>query len=207
MNLSRGLIAVSLFGLLAGLCGGGRSSTQRTFTSGDGAFRFKYSYGLVACKQEAPKNAGEPGEWSCGACNDRDSSWKTTACLEFPKGHLRFNSDSFYGRFVLEEPKEEVTEQSCLDAKKGGEKQAKDKVIHGVKFKVFYPDQVSPSDNEEREIYRTYHRNNCYSLTIWKQWTGTNTWDPETFKKSRKEGERVLEDLLADPVKTFEFLK
>jgi hypothetical protein len=199
------LIVISLFGLSGGLCG--RGSPQMTFTSPDSAYRFKYSRALVACERQAPRNAGEPGEWSCGPCNDMNSSWKTTACLEYPKGQFRVNSDSFYGTFLLEEPKEEVTEQACLDAKKGGEKEAKDKVIHGVKFKVFYPDQASASDNEKREIYRTYHRNNCYSLTIWKQWTGANTFDPESFKKSRKEGERVLEDLLADPVKTFEFLK
>jgi hypothetical protein len=145
MNLSRGLIAISLFGLLAGLCGGGRSSPQRTFTSADGAFRFKYSYGLVACKQEAPKNAGEHGEWSCGACNDSETNWKTTACFELPKGALNLNSGTYYGRFVVQEPTNEITEQDCLDAKKGEVRQANDKVIQGVAFKVSHPDQASAS--------------------------------------------------------------
>jgi hypothetical protein len=199
-------MVVSLFGLLGGLCGPG-SRQMTTFTSPDSTYRFKYSRALVACEREAPRNASVPGEWSCGHCNDMGSSWKTAACLEVPNGRLTIGSDSFYGGFVLEEPKAEVTEQACLDMQNGGERQAKDQVKNGVKFKVSYPDQVSASDNGEREIYRTYHGNNCYSLTIWKQWAGPNTSDPAAFKKSRKQGERVLEDLLADPVKTFEFLK
>ena len=182
-------------------------SALRTLTSADGVFRFKYSPALVVCQREAPKGAGELGEWACGPCNDIDSDWSTTACVVFPDERYKDKPAFSYGGFLVEEPKKEIAEKACLEAREGEQKQAQDKLIRGVTFKVFQADNASMSHSDEWTIYRTYHRNKCYALTIRTGWTKTDTFDPGSFKKFTEKDAREVERRLSEPVETFEFLK
>jgi hypothetical protein len=82
-------------------------AAPQTFTSNDGAFRFKCSPKLVRCTLQRAQNGGAgwvPAD-SCISqdelCDDEEIGATTIACFAYPKGKLkdkpRFDSATFCG--------------------------------------------------------------------------------------------------------------
>ena len=203
MNLSRVLIGLCLCGLLYSACGSGNPKAKTvTYFSADHAYRFNYRPALLSCAPGAAKSRVEP---SCRACGASDGNWESVACYEFSK--FRINDMDFVGSSAVAQTIQEVTKQSCLDAKKGEVKQEKDRVVRGVPFKVFHRSPEATSATEEWDIYRAYRSGTCYQITIWKSWTKPGNFHPENYEKYKRWGLESLDEMLGDPLRTFEFTK
>lgn len=174
------------------------------FFDQNGVFRFNHAPELRDCTGLDPKR-GWPG---CASCNNRESSWQTIECFEFREGTYQVNGRSYFGGFLVQQPKENIDETSCLAAQAGEEKLTKPRVIHGVTYAVFHATH-SPGGgdrHEEWETYRTYHRGRCYALVIRKGWTSRSRVTYVT-EESRAAAIRSIDKRFAEPVNTFEFLK
>ncbi len=154
-----------------------------------------------------PDLVGYRGYPTCTSCQDAGNGWKNTECFEYRTGQFQSGSRSFFGGFLVQQPKEALDQKACVSPQPGEEKQAKTKVIHDLTFTVFHAEKSLEGREEQWEIYRTYHSGTCYALVVRKGWTGAASSGSKGEKKFDEQTYHAFEKDLAEPVNTFEFLK
>lgn len=140
-------------------------------------FRFQYASLLIPC-QKKEQETGDGYYWaqdSCSAyfpvCDDSGSQGSTTiVCVAYPKEKFA-DAPTFEGAaFSVSAVEGASTESDCLGgspdwviAPKGTGKTA---TLNDVKFKVFEVGEGGMSQSVDGEVYRTFHGNKCYQLSI-----------------------------------------
>lgn len=206
------LVAFFLCGLAATLSA---QTTLQTFTSPDGMFQFKYSDLLVRCSEE------EHQDWlwipldSCNAynavCDDHGSQGSTTVvCLAYPKAKFKDHPTFEAAAFSVAEIKEARREDECLNGSpdwvihpRGSRKTAS---INHVKFKVFETSDAGMSHYLNGQVYRNFHRNKCYELSVRMASTNRAAFDEPVMEFTRKDWNEV-NGRLKEPLDSFIFLK
>jgi hypothetical protein len=204
----------------------------RTFTSPDGAFRFKYSPVLIRC---SPQPEGQSRSWvPADECNSQaaicgvmfDSS-TTIVCFAHP------THEYFSGAFFVAEvqPAGECMEhwpnttckplpikrKECLAASSNwwppetplSTMRGQNAKIDSVRAKVFRVSDAWTSGGQTGDIYRVFHGNKCYELGIQEAGANSTPFDPEEFEKIEKvekEDHEKYGPLLLQALHSFRFL-
>ncbi len=153
-------------------------TTLLTFTSSDGTFQFKYSNLLVRCMDQRNEE-GSPGWWtpadSCQSFTpvcDGPGSLGSSAlvCFAYPKAKFKDYPTFEAATFSVAEVKRAVTEKECLSGAPDWvivpHESGKTADINHVKFRVFEIDGVGGGHSLDGHVYRNFHRNTCYELSI-----------------------------------------
>jgi hypothetical protein len=125
-------------------------SPKRSFTNQDGAFRFKYSESLVACRRDQ----SQPDRWtpdeSCEAftpvCSDvSGKSDNTAACVAYPATNIKKGANFQAATFSVNRLKEANTDRACLSVEEPPPHVGTPhtETIYGVKFSVTHIDGVA----------------------------------------------------------------
>lgn len=193
-------------------------TTLQTFTSPDGVFQFKHSKVLVRCTEQKHEE-GYPGLWapqeSCESydpvCDDPGSEGSTTlVCFAFPKAEFKDYPSFDAATFSVAEIREAITEYECLSGNpdwvidpRGSGTTTR---INHVKFKVFDTDGVGSGHSLDGHVYRNFHRNTCYELSI-----RTAATNPRMFEGPAKEftekNWKEVSSKLKQSLDSFQFLK
>ncbi len=189
--------------------------TPRTFTSPDGEFQFKYSSALVQCRAES--NGGDGVLWtpdSCEAyfpvCWSESQGGRVLVCFAFPKARFRDYPTFEAATFVVAEIPHATSSEGCLAADpnwsqiQGGP--GKSVKIGQVNSKMFRLGEGGMSQSLGARVYRAFHGNRCYELSVMECWVNPGVFDfpvKEPFAADKKE----LEDSLQKALESFRFLK
>lgn len=194
-------------------------TTLQTFTSSDGTFQFKYFNLLVPCMEQRNEE-GSPGWWtpadSCQAytpvCDDPGSQGSSTlVCFAYPKAKFKDYPTFEAATFSVAEVKRAVTEKECLSGSPdwvivthgSGKKTAN---INHVKFRVFEVDGVGLGHSLYGHVYRNFHRNTCYELSIRMASTIPGNFDGPV-KEFTQKGWNEVNGQLKRALDSFSFLK
>ena len=79
--------------------------------------------------------------------------------------------------------------------------------INGVKSKVFQVDGVGMSHALDGHVYRNFHENKCYELSIRIATTNAGAYDPGTINEFSKEDWNEVYGRLKQALDSFKFLK
>lgn len=190
--------------------------TLRTFTGPDGEFQFKYSSALIQC-QEEPN--GDGVMWtpfdSCSAyfsvCWSESQGGRVLLCFAFPKARFRDYPTFEAATFVVAEIPQASTSQGCLAGDPdwsrvqiGG--QAKSVRIGRVKSEMFRLGSGGMNQSIGSRVYRAFHGNRCYELSIKECWVNPGVFDSPVKKPSAADM-KELEDSLQKALDSFRFLK
>ncbi|MGA7855789.1 MAG: hypothetical protein WCA15_20895 [Candidatus Acidiferrales bacterium] len=192
------------------------ANALQTFTSPDGAFQFKYSELLVRCSQ-SPKFRGswEPAD-SCAAyfpvCDDPDSEGSATiACIAYPEGEFRDAPTFEAAAFSVAEIHPSASEKDCLSGSPdwNADQRASDGTltINGVNFKVFEASDAGMSQSLDGQVYRTFHGDKCYELSVRMATASSAAFDPGSINEFSKEDENEVQNRLKQALDSFTFLK
>jgi len=192
------------------------ANTMNTFTSPDDAFTFNYSELLVYC-MESKKQAGwwEPSD-SCEAyfhvCDDLDiEDGKTLACFAYPRDKFEDSPTFEAAAFSVAEVKETTTEMDCLSGSPDWRAEQSEsggtESINGVKFKVFESSEGGMSQAVDGRMYRTFHGNKCYELSIRMATASSGAFDPGTINEFTTEDENEVQGRLKQVLNSFAFKK
>jgi hypothetical protein len=147
-----------------------RRPDLQTFTSPDGVVQMRYSPLLVTCKRGEPTREGELGQWKpqlCD-CNDLGERWSTIGCFAYPNDRLK-DKPEFLGATLAVSVSTKETKETCLmdppELVEFGE-HAKTVVINGVAFRVYPTHDAAMSLRVGGKLYRTYHNEQCYELSV-----------------------------------------
>jgi hypothetical protein len=190
----------------------------QTFISPEGAFRFKHSKLLVRCTEQRHEE-GYPGWWvpaeSCESyspvCDDPGQQGsRTLVCFAYPKAKFRDYPTFGAATFSVAEIKRVVFEKECLagspdwviDPRGSG----KTVNINLVKFKVFETDGVGTGHGIDGHVYRTYHRDTCYELSIRIAVTGSWVFG-EPVKELTQKNWNEVNSRLEEALYSFRFSK
>jgi hypothetical protein len=192
-----------------------KADVLNTFTSRDGVFQFKYSGLLVHCV-ESEKQAGwwEPAD-SCEAyfpvCDEADQGSNTLACIAYPREPFKDSPTFEAATFSVAEIKQATDETQCLSGSpdwvvyppKGGETE----LVNGVKFKVFEVSDAGMSQGLDGRVYRSFHENKCYQLSIRMAMASSGAFDPGTINEFTKEDWNEVHGRLKQAQDSFKFLQ
>jgi hypothetical protein len=191
---------------------------SQTFTSADGMFQFRYPSSLVPCAQQWQKGDDLPS-WipndSCDAmtpvCDDRGSQGSTTlVCIAYPKAEFQGYQEFNAAAFAVAEIKQAVTEKECLSGSTDWNIEAggtgKTTNINNVEFKVFAISEAGMSHYLNGRVYRTFHRNACYELSIRMATTNPGVFDGPIKEFTQQDRDRV-NSRLEQALVSFRFLK
>ncbi len=208
------LVTFFLWGVAAMLPG---QSRFRTFTSPDSAFEFKYPDLLVRCTAQHQPTGGvwwTPQE-SCEAyspvCDDPGiQGSSTTVCFAYPKAEFKDHPGFEAAAFSVAEVKEATTEKSCLNGSpnwaldpRGSGNSAS---IQHVSFKVFEISDAGMGNYLDAHVYRNFHRNSCYELSIRIATANEANFDPP-IKKLTQQDRNEVKGRLEQALESFAFLK
>lgn len=209
------LVALVLCGLPATLSA---QATLQTFTSPDRTFQFKYSSLLIRCTEQRQEE-GQPGSWipedSCQSympvCDDVGSQGSTTlVCFAYPK--VKFKDYPTFGAaaFSVAKVKRAVTEKKCLSGSPDWvvdpHRSGKTAIINHVEFKVFGTDGVGMGHGLDGYVYRNFHRNTCYELSINMTSMSTGAFETPPKEFTQKDYNEV-NGRLKQALESFRFLK
>ena len=186
-------------------------SPKRSFTSQDGAFRFKYSESLVSCKRDPDQSDRWIPDESCDAftpvCSDvSGQSDDTAACVAYPANSLKKGGNFQAAAFSVSRLKQANTASECLSVAEPPPHVGitHTETINGVKFSVTQTDGVASGNLLDGYSYRSFHRKTCYELGIRVAFANLGNYDPATVKNSDlEEVRRSLKNVLG----SFKFLK
>lgn len=186
----------------------GPPSGNRTFTSPDGVFTFKYPDSLIQCKQIDPKN---PDHWtpddSCVSytpvCDDDAHSGDTVACVAYPANKAK-GTNLEAAAFSIAEVKGDYTAALCLGGVPDRDYPVHTTRINGVDFRTSEVDGVGSGHSLDGYVYRDFHNDKCYELDVRIAVTNPALFDPGTVR--RIDLERVRKPL-DQALKSFRFLK
>jgi hypothetical protein len=191
------------------------ANALHTFTSPDGVFQFRYSELLVHCT-ESKKQAGwwEPSQ-SCEAyfpvCDETDQGSATLACVAYPREKFKDSPTFETATFSVAEIKQATNEKGCLDGSpdwvvspqgSGGAE-----IVNGVKFRVFEIGDAGMSQSLDGRVYRSFHKNKCYQLSIRTAMASSGAFDPGTIREFTKEDWNEVHGRLKGALDSFRFLK
>jgi hypothetical protein len=199
----------------------------RTFTSPDGAFRFKHSDVLVDCMSEQTQaNAttssvpqvftgrpvGSSVPDSCvsqgGICGDEQSEARTIACYAYPKSKFKEKPTFSAAAFFVAEVKEATTEKVCLAGSQYWNiERAESSKINGVTFKRFEISDHWTSGGQAGPVYRAFHDGKCYELGIQLANSSPGAYDPGTIKEFTQKDWNEVQGRLKQALNSFRFLK
>ena len=186
-------------------------ANSRTFTSVDGAFRFQYPSSLLRCRQKR----NQPDVWlpieSCNGydpvCDDHgaDPGSTTLVCFAYPMEKYE-NSDLEGAAFYVAEVQSK-DRRDCLSGspnwapgmRRGPEKA----MINGVKFTAFEIGDAGLGHYLEGDVYRSFHRNKCYSLSI----RVASSYNPDNIKALSNEQWNEVRSSLKRVLDSFKFLR
>jgi|BogFormECP03_OM2_1039629.scaffolds.fasta_scaffold04315_1 hypothetical protein len=187
-----------------------------TFTSPDDAFSFKYSGLLVRCmERKTQAGSWEPAD-SCEAyfpvCDDPNSQRsRTLVCFAYPRDRFEDAGTFEAATFSVAEIKETITEKECLsgsadwdddERRSGG-----NETINGVKFKTFEVGEAGMNQGVDGRVYRSFHGNKCYELSIRVATANSGAFDPGTTVEFTKEDENEVQGRLKQALDSFTFLQ
>lgn len=192
------LLAIVLCGLPSPLAA--RSAPQ-PFTSPDGTFRF---------------NPGVLVRWTkhrhgaCDAyisvCNDSSTTPASTlVCFGYPS-ELKHYGTHVAAAFSVSKIERAVTRKECLDGSPDGARSGATVTINHVKFRVFHVRDAAMSHYLKGRMYRTFHHDRCYELSVRVTWTNPMVLDPPG-KNLTREDWKDLNQRLDQPLDSFRFLK
>src|SRR6185437_2808133 len=167
-------------------CASAQSNLQ-TFTSEDKAFRFQYPSSLLRCSQKP----SQPDVWlpieSCNGydpvCDDHgaDPGSTTLVCFAYPKEKYE-NSDLEAAAFYVAEVQSK-DRRDCLSGSPnwapGIKRGPETATINGVKFAAFEIGDAGLGHYSGGHVYRSFHRNKCYSLSIM---VAASSYHPDNIK-------------------------
>jgi hypothetical protein len=206
------LIAICFCGLSIPLSA---QTTQRTFTSPDGIFQFKYSDVLVDCTSVRKQEKGTGGSIpeSCSTegaiCDGPGSGGAALACFTYPKEKFIDKLSFVAASFFVSEIQSAKTEKVCL---KGSPDwlvifpKAGTTTINHVTFKTFEIGDNWAGHSQGGPAYRTFHNGTCYELGIQRVMSGAE-YDPGTVKEFTKKDSSEVEGRLRQALNSFVFLK
>jgi len=201
----------------------GHAQTTKTFTSPDGAFRFKYVDILKNCTpQPSSTNSISPPSDSRSAetpsipeaclvqgeaCDGPGSGGATKACFAYP--NEKFKGSRFVaGSFYVSEIDSDKTKAACL---RGSHdwfliKQGTITSINHIEFKKFEIGDNWTSGGQYGPAYRTFHNGRCYEIGI-QTFISRAVYDDGPAKDLTKKQWSEIERSLNEPLNTFVFLK
>jgi hypothetical protein len=206
------LIAICFCGLSIPLSA---QTTQRTFTSPDGIFQFKYSDVLVDCTSvgEQENGAGSSVPESCmsqGAiCDGPGSGGTALACFTYPKEKFIDKPSFVAASFFVSEIQAAKTEKVCLKGSPDWfviNPKAGTTTINHVTFKTFEIGDNWTGHGQSGPAYRTFHDGKCYELGIQTVMSRAE-YDPGTVNKFTKKDSSEVERRLRQALNSFVFLK
>jgi hypothetical protein len=190
------------------------AQTPRTFTSPDGEFQFQYSSVLLQCQPD-PNGDGEL--WtpdSCIAyfpvCRSYSQGGRVLLCFAFPKARFRDYPTFEAATFVVAEIPQATNDQKCLTADPDWSqiqaRPGKSVKIGRVNSKMFQLGEGGLSHSLGARVYRAFHGNTCYELSILEGWVSPGVFDFPVKKPSAAD-RKDLEDALQKALESFRFLK
>ena len=131
------------------------------------------------------------------------------SCFAYPKTRFKDYPTFEAATFSVSDIKSAVTEKKCL----GGEpdwvidprESGKTVNINDVRFKLFETDGVATGHGLDGHVYRTFHRNRCYELSIRIASTGSWVFGP-VKEFTRKDWDEV-NGRLKQSLDSFRFLR
>lgn len=184
------------------------SGSQKTYTSSNGVFRFKYSSILIDCMSPENSTSG-PCMSQGGLCTGPGSEGDTMACIAYPNEKFKekpsFVTAAFY---VLSIPVAK-TEKTC-PAKAPNwyvlSEKARSTVINHIIFKTFEIGENWTSGGQDGPAYRTFHQGVCYELGIQNVFSRAE-YDPGTVKQFTQKDALEVKTALREALKSFVFLR
>lgn len=153
-------------------------TSLKTFTSTDHAFQFHYPGLLVRCTPES-RGQGDSAWWtpadSCEAyspvCDESDISHpQTVVCFAFPHAELKDVPTFEAAAFTVEQVSGAKTEKECIAGSSAWvmypPKNPNTLTINRTQFHVFHTADAGMSHYLDGHVYRAFHRNTCYQLSI-----------------------------------------
>lgn len=184
------------------------SAKTLVFKSGDGSFRFAYKCSFRVC------TAGKTE--SCGC--DADAS----ACVMYPARRLEAVTNFGGATFEVREAKterESMTPDVCVTPRAvetpAGvpswpefliSAQHPAETIGGVLFVHGIWTEGGLSHSKSVNLYRTFHRNKCYELSISQSYVDAEAFDPPSRTLTKEQQKRV-DDSLSQILHSFRFLR
>ena len=176
-----------------------------TFTAADGAFRFSYPSGLQVC-------AGgkiQPCIYSYIPVCEQDA----LACVVYPEKEFadtNFGAASFQVREILREgnipptnadecvtPYPNDQTRFLISARHPAE------VIGGVSFIHGTSDGVATGHAIKGNLYRAFHKQRCFELSVSETWTDPNNFDPPRKNTYSDSTETVGRNDVGHPLQLF----
>ena len=191
----------------------------QTFTSADGMFQFKHSNLLVYCTEQRHEE-GNAEVWvpadSCEAftpvCDDpgRQGNSTTLVCFGYPKAKFKDYPTFEAATFSVAHIKSATTEKKCLDGEpdwvidpRGSGKTVS---INHERFTLFETDGVATGHGFDGHVYRNFHRNACYEVSIRIASTDSWVFGVPVKELTRKDWNEV-NGRLKQALDSFRFLK
>ncbi|MDP9339116.1 MAG: hypothetical protein M3P45_09630 [Acidobacteriota bacterium] len=191
----------------------------RSFTSEDGVFRFQYSNMLIRCTGEL-REEGQARSWfpddcqayvpACGA------SWSpldnTLVCFAYPKTRLKDSPTFEAGTFSVAEIAQAATKEACISLSSDLRHLAVDPrgriaMIHGLRFQAFELTGAAASHSSSAYIFRNFHRDRCYELSVTIVTINPGVFDPGTIKEFTTQDRNQVYGHLRQALDSFRFLK
>jgi hypothetical protein len=194
------------------------ATALHTFASPDGVFQFRYSELLVHCTQTS-KEEGSAGQWSPGdsclayfpVCDEADQGSATLVCFAYPREKFKDSPTFEAATFSVAEIKQATTEKDCLSGSPDWvvqpQRSVGTEVVSGVKFKVFEVSEAGMSQGLDGHVYRSFHENKCYQLSIRMAMASSGAFDPGTINEFTKEDWNEVHGRLKQSLDSFRFLK
>ena len=202
----RMLIALWFCGSAIGLS----AQTQKTFSSPDGLFRFKYPQMLVDClpvlsHDKAASSVLDSCVGQDPVCVDGAGDAKTIACFGYPKERLQNTRTLVATMFFVAETPAAKTRKDC---EKGSPnwliRKTWTRTINRVSFTVFETEDNWLSGGQSVEVYRTFHGGKCYELGLQ---TVASRADSEVKQKLTNDDRKQIEATMKQPIRSFVFVK
>lgn len=206
------LIAICFCGLSIPLSA---QTTQRTFTSPDGIFQFRYSDVLVNCTSVGKQEEGTGGSVpeSCrtrvAICDGPGSGGTGLACFTYPTEKFIDKPSFVAASFFVSEIQSAKTEELCLKGSPDWlvtSRKAATATINHVTFKTFEIGDNWTGHGQGGPAYRTFHNRTCYELGIQTVMSRAE-YDPGTVKEFTKKDWSEVERRLRQALNSFVFLK
>jgi hypothetical protein len=212
--------------LVCGLAiAGSTQESLRTFTSGNGLFRFQYSDILVNCMPQNPASptstsnpegaqpTGSSMPDSClsqdAICDGPGSEGRAMACFAYPNERFKDKPHFVAATFFVSVVQSAKSEKECLKGSPNWfliNSKAGTTAINHVTFKTFEIGDNWTSGGQSGPAYRTFHNGECYELGI-QNVISRAEYDPGTVKEFTKTDGSEVESRLRQALNSFVFLK
>ncbi len=181
------------------------------------AFSFQYASLLIPCEKKE-QGTGTGYYWvqdSCSAyfpvCDDTGGQDSLTiVCVAYPKGKFADAPTFEAASFSVAAVEGASSEKDCLGGSpdwlvvpKGT---GKTMSINQVTFKVFEIGEAGMSQGVGGDVYRTFHRNKCYQLSIRVAFANSGAFDGDINEFTKEDADEVR-SRLEQARDSFRFLK